>query len=93
VLDRVAVAEDGDRQVDHLGHRLYFAVAANGNFHGDIAVLAQDVIGRQCNAADAPFIGGEIGRYRHHAQAKHDQSALHENPRSIAKMNSQLFRG
>jgi hypothetical protein len=30
ILDGIAMAEDRDRQIDHLGDRLHFPVAANG---------------------------------------------------------------
>ena len=77
VLDGVAVAEDRDRQIDHLGDRFHFAVAAHGKVDGNGAVAAQGIHECQRLVMDRPFARGEIGKADHGANRKNDNSALH----------------
>jgi hypothetical protein len=43
-LDGIAMIEDRQRQFDHVGHRLQFPVAANGDIDGDRTVASQRVV-------------------------------------------------
>ena len=62
VLDGVAVAQDRDRQFDHVRHRFHLAVAADGDVDGDGAVAAQGIDEGQRPVMDRPFARGEIER-------------------------------
>ena len=77
VLDGVAVAEDRDRQIDHLGDRFHFAVAAHGEIDGNDTVAAQGIHECQRLVMDRPFTRGEIGKADHGANQKNYNSALH----------------
>jgi hypothetical protein len=79
-LHRVAVTQDRNRQIDHLGDRFHLAVAAHGKFDRDVAILAQRVKEGDGLVVDRPFACGEIAKRHDDAERKqNDKSAFHIN--------------
>jgi hypothetical protein len=76
------VAQDRNRQLDHISHRLHLTVAADGDVDHHIAVAAQDVVEGEARVMDRPFARDEIGERHQRASRKQDDNAtFHVDPR------------